>query len=295
MIDIVKINMHYVMRQTIQLSGTLYSIVAIVLSFFSWDDIGIKKICNRAGILVGIMVLSFLISLVYVVFLKNNCVIWKRGNGKITLMYSDIIKKGFEKKVKNKRLVVIPVNTCFDTIVDDNIVLGEKPLVSPNTIHGKWLNAMNNIGATQNVINDKIRDYLVQRNINAQYELAREEKRRGNLLSYEKGTIVPIKNGENVTFLLLALSEFDDNNRGQCSKDELIKCCKKLIEYYNNNGQGFDIFLPLMGTNLSRVGLSHVESLHTIKSVMELYNDRIHGNMNIIVYSKDKDEVSIFE
>ena len=53
------------------------------------------------------------------------------------------------------------------------------------------------------------------------------------------------------------------------------------------------MFLPLMGTNLSRVDLSHKDALNKIVALFKLYNDQIHGEVNIVVYDKDKDKVSI--
>jgi hypothetical protein len=290
-----KLNISHIIKKTLEISGALFSMIAIVLSFVSWDDIEIKNMCNRIGILVGIIVLSLLISAVYIIFVKNSRVVWQCGNGKIVLAYSDIIKEGFAKKIKDERIVVIPVNTCFDTIIDYDVSLVEKPIVSPNTIHGQWLTSMNNIGISQDELNQRIKEYIKQKGIQSTYELTRNVKKRGNLLSYERGTVVPVKVREKVTFFLLALSEFDDNNKGQCSKDEFVDCIKKLIEFYNNHGQGFELYLPLMGTNLSRVGMSHSEALHKIRAIIELYNDRIHGMINIIVYNKDKEMVSIFD
>ena len=67
-----------------------------------------------------------------------------------------------------------------------------------------------------------------------------------------------------------------------------------LIDFYNTHSQGFEIFVPLMGTNLSRVGLSHHESLDIIKNLFLLYKDSIHGTVNVVAYNKEKDKVSIF-
>ncbi|MDE6662497.1 MAG: hypothetical protein K2K46_04050, partial [Lachnospiraceae bacterium] len=125
-------------------------------------------------------------------------------------------------------------------------------------------------------------------------ELTLEEKSRGKCKCYENGTIVIVDGKNDVTFFLLAISEFDENNRGQSSKEDIINCVKKLLEFYDVNGQGYEMYLTLMGTGRSRAGLSHEESLQTIKSVLSLYSQKIHGIINIVVYSKDKGKVSIF-
>lgn len=74
-----------------------------------------------------------------------------------------------------------------------------------------------------------------------------------------------------------------------------MDCLKKLLSFYDGNGQGFKIYITLMGTGLSRSGMSHEEALQTIKSVFQLYSDSIHGEFNIIIYHKDKEKVSIFD
>lgn len=295
MFDRLKLNISPITRKTLEVSGALFSLIAIVISFISWDDVGIENICYRIGVFAGILLFSIIFSIIYVIFIKKNHTIWKRGNGEINVCYSDIIKKGFQKKIKSNCIVVIPVNTCFDTIVDNDLSAVDKPLVSPNTIHGQWINSMIKAGLSQDGINRKIEGYLNQKKITPKHQIDREIKSRGNLLSYERGTVVVIKRSEEVTFFLLALTEFNDNNNAHCTKEDFIICIKQLIEFYNSNGQGFELNLPLMGTNLSRTGMSHTEALNKIKAVFELYNEQIHGIVNIIIFNKDKEKVSIFD
>lgn len=291
----VKLNLIVIIKTTIKISGALFGLIAIFLSFMSWEDIGVNSICYRIGLLMGMIILALFISIVYIVFIRRSCTIWKCGNAEITVCYSDILRKGFAKKVRKDRIIVIPVNTCFDTIVDNDISIVEKPLISPNSIHAQWIEKMNDCGMSSNDIEMKIQEYIEQKKLQPVYEIPRSKKSRGKLLSYERGTVIVVKGNENVTFFLLALAELDENNKGQCPKDEFIASVKSLIEFYDNNGQGFEMYLPLMGTNLSRVGMSHSEALHKIKAVFDLYNDRIHGKVNIVIYNNDKKEVSIFE
>ena len=57
-----------------------------------------------------------------------------------------------------------------------------------------------------------------------------------------------------LNFILLALSEFDENNKAQSSKDEVIKSLRSLLEFYDVNGQGYQMYITLMGTGRSRAG-----------------------------------------
>lgn len=93
----------------------------------------------------------------------------------------------------------------------------------------------------------------------------------------------------------MALSEFDENNNAQCNKDEFIACIQKLINYINQTGQGVDVYVPIMGTNLSRTGMSHQESLQALVALFKLYQERLNCNVNIVIYEGDKAKVSIYD
>ena len=294
MFERLKLNIDFIIKGTLKTSGVIFSMIAILQSFISWGDMGIDNICYRIIILIVIVIISLITTSIYTLYAKNSRIVWKCGSRKIILRYSDIIKQGFRKKIKKEQIIVIPVNTCFDTIVDYDLAKSSKPLISPNTIHGQWIKEMEKIGVYREEIDERIKKYIKEKNIKPTRVLSSEIKKQGNLLSYDYGTIVPIKVKEKVTFYLLALSEFDENNNAQCSIEDFINCIEKFVKFYNKNGQGFEVYLPLMGTNLSRIGMSHEESLHKTKSILELYNNHIYGEVNIVVYYKDKDKVSIF-
>ena len=272
MFERLSLNVNHIIRKTLKISGLLFSIIAILLSFISWTDIGVVNMCYRIGILIAIILVSLIISIVYIIYIKNSRVVWEHGSGKIIVRYSDIINQGFKKKIKGEQIIVIPVNTCFDTIVDSDITGSHKPMVSPNTIHGQWIKSMGNIDISSDELNKRIQNYIKEKNIKPVKELSREVKKQGNLLSYGLGTVIPIKGKDKSTFYLLALSEFDENNNAQSSVDNFIECVKKVIQFYDKNGQGFDLYIPLMGTNLSRGGIFHLESFQKTKSKLEVYS-----------------------
>lgn len=84
-------------------------------------------------------------------------------------------------------------------------------------------------------------------------------------------------------------------NRELYEKDEVIKSLRSLLEFYDVNGQGYQMYITLMGTGRSRAGLTHHDSLQTITSLFSLYSEKIHGDINIVIYKKDRDKVSIFD
>lgn len=286
----VKINLLVIFKLTFKIASVLFGLYGILFLFFSWEEIGDFSICFRIIFMCLNIVFSFVIS-VLCVWARKQKLIWENGTGKIVAAYGDILKKGFPKKDGKKKIVVIPVNTHFDTIVDDEISGDNNPLVSPNTIHGQWIKKMLEIYSLEQ-INDNIEQSLskIQKS-----GINDSERERGNKISYPTGTIATVKGKNGVTFFLLALSKFDDKNNAHCSDSEYIEAIMKLVEFYNSKGQGYPIYIPLMGTNLSRAGLSHELAYKKMISILELESNNIHGSVNVVVYNKEKHKVSIWK
>lgn len=293
--EILRRNVETIIKATLAVAGGLFSILSILLSFITWEEMGIVGASKKIVIFLIILLCALVIGILTILLFKRNNLIWENGDGKINICYLDIMKLAFDKKNRAKKIVVIPVNTSFDTIVDENLSLYDKPLVSPTTVHGMWIKNMVKQGFTIQDIDSAIDKYISLRNIEPVKILTPQEKKRGKLKCYENGTIVIIDGNNNIEFFLLALSEFDENNKAQTSKEEVIKCIKKLLDVYDANGQGYEIFVTLMGTGRSRAGLTHCDSLQVIKSVLSLYGEKIHGTINVVIYPKDRDKVSIFD
>jgi hypothetical protein len=118
-------------------------------------------------------------------------------------------------------------------------------------------------------------------------------KSRGKRAWFSQGTVLSIKGELGLTYYLLALSDFDENLNAQCSKEEFIRCIQLLIAFYDKNGQGHPIYLPLMRTRLSRVNISSEESLNALANMLKLNRDKVHGEVNVVVFNKHSKEVSI--
>ncbi len=294
-IEILLKNVKSIGKTALAFSSASFSVLSIILSFITWEEMGVENIFVKMLIFVLIIIMALIGSTLWISVFKRKRLLWTTGDGRVTVCYSDIMKLSFPKKKTVKKIVVIPVNTCFDTIVDENISLYDKPLVSPTTVHGLWIKNMVKHGFNINDIDIAIDKSISLRGINPVKELSRQEKKRGKLKCYENGTIAVVEGKNNVEFYLLALSEFDENNKAQSSKDEVIKSLRSLLEFYDVNGQGYQMYITLMGTGRSRAGLTHRDSLQTITSLFSLYSEKIHGDINIVIYKKDRDKVSIFD
>ena len=294
-IEILLKNVKSIGKTALAFSSASFSVLSIILSFITWEEMGVENIFVKMLIFVLIIIMALIGSTLWISVFKRKRLLWTTGDGRVTVCYSDIMKLSFPKKKTVKKIVVIPVNTCFDTIVDENISLYDKPLVSPTTVHGLWIKNMVKHGFNINDIDIAIDKSISLGGINPVKELSRQEKKRGKLKCYENGTIAVVEGKNNVEFYLLALSEFDENNKAQSSKDEVIKSLRSLLEFYDVNGQGYQMYITLMGTGRSRAGLTHHDSLQTITSLFSLYSEKIHGDINIVIYKKDRDKVSIFD
>ena len=267
--------------------GGVFGIASACLLFFDKSDLKIKS--NFSKILtITILILVAVIYAVVKVISYNKIVVLR---GKLVLRYGDLWKTAFNTNGK-KKIVVVSVNTTFDTIMDEDLSMVNKPLVSPTTIHGIWLKCMKDRGVAIPDIDGQISDSLNLQGISPMEVLSSDVKVRGKLECYSKGTIAQCEYGDTV-FYLLALSEFDKNNNAQNTKEELVQTIMKLINYYDEKGNGFDIYIPLLGTGQSRTGITRKDSLEIITSLFKLYEEKIQGCVNIVVYSKDRDKVSL--
>lgn len=267
--------------------GLIFGIISAVLLFVDKEKLGINTLKTGIIVLGGSLLLALICSVISVTFYTKVETI----KGKVVLKYDDLWNISFCKRGKNK-IVVVGVNTTFDTIVDEELSIVDKPLVSPTTIHGQWLKQMKKRGVAIPDIDDAIEQSLELQNITPRVEISPEVKTRGKCKCYPKGTIAVYEYGKTI-FYLLALSEFDENNNAQNSKEELIQTIIQLINYYNMKGNGFDLYLPLLGAGQSRTGISQQDSLELITALFKAYQEKIHGCVNVIVYSKDRDKVSL--
>lgn len=279
-----KINAKNAFQSSHKITAALYGIVGIILSFVSWDDIGITDKKYRIAIFIVIPILSFIVSLIHHIF-SSKKEVWRRGTDAIFICYGDIVKLGFAKRKKVKYRIAIPVNSDFDTVVGNEIV-------SAKTLHGQWINEAKTNGCNIHTI-----DKTLERALSANQEsinLDSSQKPKGKRIRYPIGTIAEVRlDDANTTFYLFALSNFDPNMNAYSSKSYCIECIEKLIQYHNIHGQGEDLYIPLIVTGLSRVNNSLDESVDMILSVLRLHQEDIHCQCHVVVYNKERAHFSI--
>ena len=211
--------------------------------------------------------------LIFVVRLDNRLIlkkkIWNRGKNSIILLSGDLMSLSFNAKEKNKeKIVVIPFDKDYHlniTRLNDSY-----PEVSIETLHGQWIKRMQDDDLTTDDIKKEIENGIINRS--------------------SIGSISKVYHNS-VLFYLVGLSEFDEFNKAHSSVDAIKICVKNILEEYDKTGQGAPIYIPLLGTGRSRIGLSYIESIRAIKEECLKHKENIQGTVNIIIYTKNLEEI----
>ena len=213
--------------------------------------------------------------------------IWKCGCNSIDVQSGDLFHFGFDNRHKKNNIVVIPVNTAFDTVITRRFEGEGYPLVSENTVHGQWLIRMIESGESRDQLDIRISESLKKTGFNPLKQATTEN---GKKQCYKTGAVAMIET-KNAVYFLVALSEFNGHNNAKTSSDDIDSAIGSLLDVYDRFGQGYDLYLPLMGTGLSRAGLSIQQAYDLeINSLLKNKNS-IHGNVHVILRPEDRKEL----
>lgn len=214
---------------------------------------------------------------------NKDTVIWHNGSKSIEIIEGDIFRFAFENRSRTiKNIVVIPVNTAFDTHVSTKLETDGTPLVSENTLHGKWLIRWTKSGKSVTDLDKRIIESLNRQN---KMPISRSKSQNGKADCYEIGTTAVVDIDKTV-FYLVAIASFDEWNNAQSTKEEIKKAIIELLKIYDKTGQGYPMYIPLFGTGRSRAGLSYQESFELIKQTLVENKNRIQGHVKIVVVSE---------
>lgn len=294
-LQIIKYNAKAILKFCAHNISFLFACIGVMLTFISLQDIGIKELWQKSLIFIVVITAGFAISIIWFLVFRKKKQLWSNGQNKVTALYGDLFSIAFKKKNNQKKIIVIPVNDTFETIVDEPTGKVAKPLVSSSTIHGMWIKKMVSNGIDIESLDKKIANNLKLRNITPVKKYSKKDKPRGKLESYELGTIAIVDGPNNVEFYLVAISEFDIDNCAQSSPQVIRNCIDAIIKIHKETGQGKECYIPIIGTGQSKAHLSHSQSFEIIKSSIIINESSINGSINIVIYTKDRDKVSIFE
>ena len=286
------LNKSAIYRKTFAYVGIAFTFWGFVSLFNPLDGILDSSATFGCKLMIGLLVLiivagiSFIISSFEVLNANENIVLTSKTGHKVVVQYGDMYSPDIvEKGYNGRRNIVISVNRCFDTIVDDN-------LISRTTQHGRIMRELYNTNEyDENTLNAALQQSLSH--IKPEVYLTKDEKPKGNRKRYACGTVAELIVSDNLTYFFLGLSKFDNQLAASTTKAEYVFALQNLIEFCNVRSQGYPVILPLMGTGLSRANISHEEALSYMVSALHMNNDIINCDFHIVVWKGMKDKVSI--
>lgn len=285
MISRIKNNIKYIFNQFTLIVSIVFEVISGIQLFIGWESIGINNIKYKITALLAILVICGFFSLILGMFFSNKRTIYSKDEVEIEVKYGDLMEIAFPKKMRENRIVVIAVNCCFDMIVNQD-------LIRENSVHGQFIKKYAHDDIELSDLKTMIEKSLNEFDYNF-IQLDRSDKRYGNLKRYPLGSIARIIGRNGVTFFLLALTEFDKDCKAHCDKHQYIECLLKLFEYYDAHGQGMNLYLYPMGTNMARTGLSKKEALEAVIMITKISKEHLKSKTTIIVDKRCKNEISI--
>ncbi len=242
----------------------IFSLFLSVLSIINFAD---KKITWPIRLCFLILVL-LLITFIVVLYsnLKSKVDIKLDNGKKITISWGSIFDP--------KGTIIIPVNSSFDINVDNKIV-------SADSLHGKFIKKYFNNNAEE--LYSKIIKDLDEEKIS--FSQLKNNKRK-----YSLGDVARISVGEN-TFLLLALTDFDEKNIANCSSYNYGTIICNLLAYINGYCKDKKVYMPLIGGGLARLNKSPQKLLEYLLSILIFNDDLLPDKLDIIISPKYKGEI----
>ncbi len=209
---------------------------------------------------------------------------WKKGPGSLCWKCGDLLHYGFANRKKARNLVAIPVDCTFKTHVTRDYECVTIKEVSERSVHGQWLTRMAQSGVLEDDLKERITNVLRSSGVT--------DYREGD--SCPRGTVVAI-DANRATYLLLAVTRFNERGMSEATAEEVEDSLRSLMRYYDENGQGNDLYLPLVGTGLSRSNMDKRDSFEMIRRVVTDCSSFVGGKVTIVVLPEDAEEIGLMK
>ena len=154
------LNLKLLKRAYITILGAVTAALSFLLLFIEKEAIGINSTCSGVLYAFGALVVPLFFALIYVMFYQKTVI--KDDKPMIRVKYGDLWKEAFPRSRQNKekKIVVINVNTTFDVIVDEDVSRVQKPLVSSTTMHGQLIKKLGSKGIKPEELLKNIKENL---------------------------------------------------------------------------------------------------------------------------------------
>ena len=195
---------------------------------------------------------------------------WPVSRIELTVPHSDsVLAIEFGDLFDKKGCIAIQVNEFFDSLLGDH--------VSPNSLHGQ-------------VIRDLFRSQSTAFNQQVSKALDAEPfeivpRATGNTKKYKIGTTASIDLGAN-RYLLFAFTRTDvDTLKASATVHELWDALAGLWAAIRVRGNGDPVYMPLVGSGLSGVGLPAINLLQLLMTSFAYYTkkNKITGSLTVVL------------
>lgn len=175
-------------------------------------------------------------------------------------------------------VIGIGVNEYFDSEIG-------KP-VSTNSLHGFFLE--NILGKKFSIFDDAVKKELKGKHIQ------KVERDQGKKKKYEIGSTVPIDFGEK-KYLLFALSKTNEEYEAHTSPSLIMKALNGLFNKARSECNGQNLYLPLIGTGLSRSGIpaKNIIGLILTSILKSTKEAKITNRIEIVIDLRYYDEIDL--
>lgn len=159
--------------------------------------------------------------------------------------------------------------------------------MSSNTLHGIFIK--NIFGGNEIELEKQIYQSLES----VQCLSENKDRLSGNKVKYPLGTVVTVSKGEQ-KFFLLALTRFNSNNRSEIKKSEYIMALCTLFDYIEQNSQGYNVSIPLIGAGHSGIDLSKQKILDLILLSINIADKlTLINGLNIVLHESNNNELDL--
>ena len=289
------LNKKYIAKLACRWTTGVFSLLGFIGTFASLSEIVPTKwpvpckILLSLGIVTAVWLFFFIACSVWFEKKKWIEILETNNDCHVYVQYGDVFSENEVGNPNERRTIVIPVNRCFDTIVDND-------LVSEKSLHGIAFKKLYITGKyNENTLDIALQEDLTNRQRIVSDSIARSEKRKGNLKRYPVGTISEVEASNNAVFFFMALSTFDQGLTAHTTQEEYVLAMQRLIEYCNSRSQGYPVVMPLIGGGLSKTRNSERAILEYVVKLLKMNKDLITNDIHIVVRNSGRDVIPITE
>lgn len=276
---IIRDNLLNIVKASFAITACLYGIFGNAYQFSDSDLLSkylgttAQKVIYPLLLYLFVVVLIGILHAFYFVWKKKYICFCTATGKKIGVYYGDILKIKDEMPELEQVNIVVNVNRCFDVRVN-------KDLVSSATLHGAVMGILVSIYGVEKlngIIQKKLSDC-------GKEPLSRSQKPQGNMYRYAPGTVAEVAGEDKrVKYLLLALCAFDKELHAHTSDEEYHQAMLGLLHCISEASQGFPVFVPLMGTGLSRARKNPKAVKEYLLAFLRLHESKLVSDVYIVI------------